>query len=96
MMKEVTVEATGNFELKYDPQSPEFQQALSDYREIVDRTGTEDDMILNCVHQLRLGGAERMLEGIGWVKYRGKEMGTPYSGIEVVGDDDPSFEYEIQ
>lgn len=92
-MKNTTIKAVGYYSLKYDPTSTEFILALSDYREMIDKSATELDMLINVVHQLRIGGAYRMLEGVGYVKYQGKIMGQPYSGIEAI-DVDPDYEYE--
>lgn len=93
--KKVEVKAEGHYTFSYDPNSKEFKEALESFRESIDKDGTEEDLILNAAHQLRLGGSDRMLEGIGYVKCREKIEGEPYSGIEV-DDDDPSYDYEVE
>jgi hypothetical protein len=99
-LKTTTIRCEGYFTLLYDPESPEFVEAYNSYIASIDRSASVDDMLTNAAHQLRIGGHERMLEGIGYVRRVGAmgklyDKGEPFSGI-YVKDADPDFEYEIE
>lgn len=94
-MKHVRVRVVKEFDLMYDPESQLFKETLSDYKDCINRKATEKDMILDVANQLTLrGGANSMLEGIGYVRVVNQKTPSAYSGIDVA-DDDPSNFCEI-
>lgn len=97
-MKTAQVTATTIYTFYYDPESTEFKAAIEDFRACMSADATEEDMIENAAHQLRLrGGVDTMFEGIGWLKKKKVAEATeePYSGIEV-DCEDPSFQYDFE
>lgn len=93
-MKHVTIKAEGEFNLSYNPESKEFKDAYADYLDVIDKGADVESFLKNVCSQLMRGGANRMIEGVGYVKCNGRIMGQPYSGIEVESDD-PDFDFEI-
>jgi len=95
-IKKVEVTLTGTYVFTYNPESSLFQQTLEDYKESMDSTATEEDLLKNVAHQLRLrGDASSMLEGIGYIAKKGITISSgPMSGITVI-DDDPMYDCEL-
>lgn len=93
--KVVLVTATTYFKFEYDPNSPEFIQALADYRDTINKGATEEELLIGAATSLRKRkAADAIHEGIGRMKLvDDTEVPSEYSGIEVE-DDDPDYEYE--
>ena len=93
-MKKI-VKVSGEIELEYDENSPEFKEALEGYREVIDSTGNADDVLKQVSYYITRFGTEGMVEGVGYIGYNGKiPTEEPYSGIMVsLGYDE--FDYEI-
>lgn len=89
------VKISGEVELEYDKNSPEFKEALEGYREVIDSRGTADDVLKQVAYYITRFGTEELVEGVGYIGYNGKiPTEEPYSGIMVsLGYDE--FEYEI-
>lgn len=94
-MTKIEIELTGLVELMYDENSIEFNGALENYREVIDKNGTAEDMLKYVAFSVTRFGHERMVEGVGYVGYNGrKPAGEPKSGI-MVGEDYDEFDFEI-
>jgi hypothetical protein len=85
--QKVTLEITGEVEVLYNEQSPEFQQALSVWNELI-CDGDAEDLVKAVVSQLRSwGDHERMIEGVGYVGLIGRPVPEKgYCGIQVAAD----------
>ena len=92
-MAKATITATGSYKFTYDPNSKEFKEALKDYQDCIERGGSIQSMLMHVVHNVRQFGADRMVEGVGYLKVKGVIKGDPYSGIELE-DGDPDYDYE--
>jgi hypothetical protein len=91
----MTIELTYSFEVEFDSASNEFQEALKSYREVIDSDADEDDFIKSAVIQAHRKGGGSLLEGIGYVKVRGRVTDDEmFCGIEL-DDDDPLPDIEI-
>lgn len=95
-MAKSIIELEGQVELTYDETSKEFKEALSAYREVIDKNGTKEDMLKHVAFHVTRFGHESMVEGVGYVGYNGrKPTEEPKSGI-MVGEDYDEFNFEIQ
>lgn len=94
-MKKQTIDITGQIELSYDENSPEFQQALDDYRHSCDKTATVEDMLKHVAFHVTRFGTETMVEGVGCVGFNGKKPFEDYCGI-MVGEDYDEFEFDLR
>lgn len=86
-MKKVSVEVSSEFEFEYDPESPEFKEALETFKEQYDMLGNEEDLFAYVArHMVRLG-REYMVECIGYVGLKNRKLSETeseaFSGITV-------------
>jgi hypothetical protein len=87
-------EITGYIELIYDENSPEFKEALEAYKEVIDTTGTKEDMLKHVAFYVTKFGTDGMVEGVGYVGDNGiKPEAEPYSGI-MISDGYDDFEFD--
>jgi hypothetical protein len=90
-----TFEFTGEVQLTYNEESTEFQEALADFRGLMDEPDTTADQMLAHVAQnlSEWGDHERMIEGVGYVAVEGLEVPKKhFSGITVAqGFDERHF-----
>lgn len=94
-MTKKTVTLTYTIEVEYDEHSEAFQNAYSDYIVSIDSSADTEDFVQNVVYQAHRGGADRMIEGAGYVKCNGSlENEELYCGIDI-DDDDPMPEIEM-
>lgn len=95
-----TIECTTFLELDYDPETPEFKEAFDSYREIIQSDGTIEDMLKHVCHNVIHFGVDSMVEGVGYIKpnYRDlyDEEKKLFSGITLVSDSFPTFDFEIE
>jgi hypothetical protein len=80
-----TFEFTGEVKLAYDENSPEFQEALASYVEVIDSDGDAESMLKYVAGSLsQWGDHEQMVEGVGYVVLMGTDIPKEnYSGIQV-------------
>jgi len=94
-MAKMTIDITGQIELTYDENSPEFKEALEGYQEVIERDGDKESMLKHVAFYVTRFGTDGMVEGVGYVGYNGrKPTEEPYSGI-MVGEDFDEFDFEI-
>lgn len=95
-----SIECTTDIELEYDENSAEFKEALSAYRETIDPDGDVDDMLKHVCHNIIHFGANTMVEGVGYIKPSYRELYDEekelFSGITLVSDSFPRFDFEIE
>lgn len=99
VQQDKVVECTTRVRLSFDKGSKEFSQTFDDYREVIDRYASVDDMLCQVANYILKFGHDRLIEGIGYLAVDGKPMGEPFSGIYLengdiqydmtVGDDYP-------
>lgn len=95
-MSKAIIEITGQIELTYDENAKEFKEALKDFREIIDSTGTIEDMLKHVAFNITRFGVDTLVEGVGYVGYNGRiPKDDTYSGI-MVGKDFDEYSFEIQ
>lgn len=79
-------------EVEYDPESPEFKEALESYKEVVDKDGDENTMLQHAVYNVVRSGTESMVEGVGYIKLEGRDTPSEvFSGITISDDYDELF-----
>ena len=95
-MKKVTVSVSMEFEVEYDPNSPEFQATLESYRSVIHGGAEEEDVIESAVLHVYKRGHLEMAEGIGFMAVKGRRVGDDdeQSGINVL-DDEPYPEFSF-
>ena len=92
----MTIEITGQIELTYDENSPEFKEALEGYQEVIDKGGDKESMLKHVAFYVTRFGTDGMVEGVGYVGYNGrKPTEEPYSGI-MVGEDYDEFDFDVR
>lgn len=85
-MKKIEIEVTHRVVLSYDPDSPEFKEALEGYIDCIDSNADEERMLRTVAATIVVDGIHRMVEGVGYINYTGSETifdNTSYSGITV-------------
>lgn len=99
-MKTTTVNFSGSLIFQYDENSPEFKQAFSDFKEVIDSGATStDDMISHIAYNVARFGVENLVEGVGYVKFNGRvEDAEMYCGVELLeeGYDNMSGQVELE
>lgn len=95
-MQAVSIQATQIYNFHYDRESKQFKEALAAYKESINTTGGEYDMLKQCAHHFAIGGTiHGIVEGVGYVwQKRQKKGNEPFSGIYIVNDK-PTVELEI-
>lgn len=95
-MKKLTIEVSGEIEVRYDEQSSEFQAALLSYNEFI-CDATPEQMVRNVVSQMQSWGDHyRMVEGVGYIGLIDHEKPKEaFSGI-LVSNNYADLNYEIQ
>lgn len=94
-MKKATVTLTYEIEVSWDPSSKEFQATVEAYRDVINKNASEEGIIQHAVAQAFRQGADRMIEGVGYVKCFGEcENEDLYAGIDI-DDDDPMSDITI-
>ena len=92
----MTIEITGQIELIYDENSPEFKEALEGYQEVIEKRGNKGSMLKHVSFYVTRFGTDVMVEGVGYVGYNGrKPTEEPYSGI-MVGEDYDEFDFDVR
>lgn len=94
MITKTKIEITGEITLEYDELSVEFQEALNDFKEVIDEDGDKNKMLKQVAFHVTRFGTESMVEGVGYVSENGKIKGQPFSGINVCQNYD-EFDFEI-
>lgn len=97
-MKKATINLHYSIEVQWDPNSEAFQTTLESYQDVIKDGADEEDVIVQAVQQAFRNGADRMIEGVGFVKCGGAlENERLYSGIDIDDDDpEPIIEVEYQ
>lgn len=95
-MKKLTIEVSGEIEVQYDEQSPEFQASLLSYNEFI-CDATPEQMVRNVVSQMQSWGDHyRMVEGVGYIGLiDGEVPKEDYAGIQI-SNNYADLHYEIQ
>ena len=92
----MTIEITGQIELTYDENSPEFKEALEGYQEVIEKGASKESMLKHVAFYVTRFGTDGMVEGVGYVGYNGKKpTEEPYSGI-MVGEDYDEFDFDVR
>jgi len=92
----MTIEITGQIELTYDENSPEFKEALESYQEAIVKKGNKVSMLKHVAFNVTRFGTDRMVDGIGYVGYNGRKPSEePYSGI-MVSEDYDEYNFDVQ
>lgn len=87
-----TIPFHGEVELTYDPESPEFIESLDSYTSCIDKHGTADKMLEQIAWTIVKRGADRPIEGIGYVQVAGRDKPSQdFCGVVVNGDYDELF-----
>ncbi|RTL03621.1 hypothetical protein EKK58_12565 [Candidatus Dependentiae bacterium] len=85
-----------SIEVQWDPNSKEFQTTMESFRDVINSNADEEDVIIHATEQAFKYGADRMIEGIGFVKCLGRvEDENLYSGIDI-DDDDPLSSVDVE
>lgn len=90
-----------DYALLYDDASPEFIQALADYRQLIKKKGSIEDLLKHVAAQLhKSGGISDMVEGVGYVQRKGfvekdEKRRLLWSGIYVKESDPVMYYYEV-
>ena len=90
-----------DYSVLYDDASPEFKQALADYRKCIKKKGSIEDMLKHVAASIhRNGGIEEMVEGVGYIQQKGlvekdKARKEYWSGIYVKDNDPAMYFYEV-
>ena len=79
-----TVTLTTSFDICFDPESDEVKETLASYRGSIFSDGTIDDILKDISHNIVHGKHGGLMEGIGYIKWRGAVPDEPYSGFELV------------
>lgn len=82
IMKQIDVEVSATISMKYDPESEEFKAALESYRDAIEDSANEEDMLRQIAWYITTFDTENMIEGIGYVSVDGKKNGDPETGTE--------------
>ena len=87
-MQKRVFEITGELAVHYNENSPEFQEALEEYIDMIDRDGTAESMVKHVAMQIKSwGDHEHMVEGVGYVGLIGRPVPErDYCGIQVSPD----------
>jgi len=88
MKKEKTLEISAEFLFSYDNESPEFKQALENFIEYIDETGTEQTLLEYISYNIGGLGLEEIVDCIGRVSINGVKPKHMYCGIDVQCDTD--------
>lgn len=96
----VDLNVSYQFAVKFDDESLEFKQALSDFQEVIDSNSDVKKMIGHCLYQYALRGT-RDIEGVGTIAvdgldYSESQNNFPFSGISVVTVWDEEVEYNME
>ena len=95
-MAKITIEVTGQIELTYNENSPEFKEALEAYQEVIEKEGGKESMLEHVALYVTRFGTDGMVEGVGYVGLNGqKPKEEPYSGI-MVGEDYDEFDFSVR
>ena len=95
-MEKMTIEITGQIELTYDENSPEFKEAIKGYQDVIEKEGDKESMLKHVAFYVTRFGTDGMVEGVGYVGYNGrKPTEEPYSGI-MVGEDYDEFDFDVR
>jgi hypothetical protein len=87
-----TFEVTSFVELEYNENSTEFKESLASYKNVIYSKATARDMINNVVLNLVKNGHERIIEGVGYVKYNGEcKDNSMFCGITLLNEIEPDF-----
>lgn len=94
-MQKTIIDVIGQVELTYNEKSKDFKEALKAYKKNIDRGGDIEGMLTHVAFHVTRFGYESMVEGVGYVGYKGKKSpNEPYSGI-IVGEGFDDFEFQF-
>lgn len=83
-----SIEIAADLLLSYDDESPEFKQALEDFQEYIQQSGTEDDLLEYVAYNIGAFSPEEIIDCIGKVSLNGDKPSILYCGIDVQCDTD--------
>ncbi|MDR1222449.1 MAG: hypothetical protein LBL07_06170 [Tannerella sp.] len=96
-LRKVVFEVSTEIQLTYDRHSKEFKKAFESYREVIDRSASETDMLQYIAWYVACYGTESLIEGVGYISVEGKKKGDAdnWCGVDI-GDnfninDKPEF-----
>jgi hypothetical protein len=94
-MQKLKMTVMADIEYDYDPDSKEFKDALAAYLEVVDKNGDINGMFEHITLNLNRWGADKMVEGVGFIGITGRPVPAKlFAGI-TVDSDDLEFSYFI-
>ncbi|MCL3854730.1 hypothetical protein M1P97_25925 [Parabacteroides sp. GYB001] len=100
-MKQIDIEVSATISMKYDPESEEFKDSLETYREAIEGSASEEDMLRQIAWYITAFGTESMIEGVGYVSVDGEKKGDPenWCGVDIENslniNDTPDFSTAI-
>jgi hypothetical protein len=94
-MKKTIIDITGQIELTYDENSPEFKEALKSYREVIEKEGTKESMLKHIAFYVTRFGIDGMVDGVGYIGFNGRKPSEDYSGI-MISEDYDEFNFDIR
>ena len=92
-----TINCATDIELSYDENSTDFKESFQSYKKHI-RNDDIDGFLSHICHNILHFGWETSVDGVGYVKPKFKkwsEIPEPRSGVELVSDHFPSFDFEI-
>lgn len=100
-MKQIDIEVSATISMKYDPESEEFKAALESYRDVIEDSASEEDMLRHIAWYAIAFGTEHLIEGVGYVSIDGEKRDDPekWCGVDIENslniNDTPDFSTTI-
>lgn len=84
-MKQIDIEVSATISMKYDPESEEFKAALESYRDVIEDSASEEDMLRYIALYATVFGTKHLIEGVGYVSVDGEKKGDPekWCGVDI-------------
>lgn len=84
-MKQIDIEVSTIISMKYDPESEEFKAALESYRDVIEDSASEEDMLRYIAWYATVFGTKHLIEGVGYVSVDGEKKGDPekWCGVDI-------------
>lgn len=95
-MTKKVIDITGQIELEYDKNSPDFKESFAGYQKSIDVKGTINEMLQHVVSHILKFGPDEMVEGVGFINLPGEEMPSEVNSGITVHMDLGEFEIEVQ
>lgn len=89
------VECTTELRFLYNPDSKEFIEAISAYREVIEPGASVNDMLSHVANYVLKFGDDRLIEGVGYLAVNDKPVGQPFSGIYLL-DGDYQYDFTVK